>query len=182
MHAPPVEQQPGIGWIGGADSRRYELGHSRHDLHHETGEKSWHGCCQVERLKKRLDRRGVTMKTNLIFLAVICTLLMPGSAHAVEKTKVRPGYIQPAKERIQQTEDSTHQPAAEDQQTSEEPSSFYPDYDPDGESSNPYSAADSSNGGGSSNDLVPPTDPNEEPGAIAIPSPLPDDPVTEDPP
>jgi hypothetical protein len=114
------------------------------------------------------------MRTNVIIIAGFFALLVVGSSNAVEKTKVQPGYIQPAKERIQEAaEDSTQQLPADDQEASEEPSSSYPEYIPNGEGSSPYSAADSITG---DNDPVPPT------GEIALPAPIPDDPSKVDPP
>lgn len=113
------------------------------------------------------------MKIYGVFLAGFCALLLAGIAHAVEKTKVQPGYIQPAKELTQEAVGATEQQPAADQEASEEPSTFYPEDYSGGEGSNPYSAADSTTG---NTDPVPPT------GEIAIPAPIPDDPTKEDPP
>lgn len=113
------------------------------------------------------------MKINVIILAGFYGLMVVGSSNAVEKTKVQPGYIQPAKESTQEAEDSTQKLPADDQEAPEESSSSYPEYVPNGEGSSPYSAADSITG---DDDTVPPTD------VIALPAPIPDDPSKVDPP
>lgn len=118
------------------------------------------------------------MKTFISLIAGACLLTLPvDNAFAVKTTKVKPGYIQPVKERVVEAEDQ-EQPPAEQQEAAKEPSSPYPDFTPDGDSSNPLSAVDSSDSSDSS--LSP--GPDDEPGTVALPAPVPDDPNKIDPP